>query len=154
MNRQYLKNIDNKDLILEIKNLLKNHKININDEVQLIKMIEYAKPRVNTKNEIINEILCFFNCEKNNFNLLENYEYKLLGEFWSKELNKISTINENYIKNIIKSTSDELKISGKNLFIPLRLLLIGKEHGPDLYTIINILDKEESIKRLKLNTAY
>ena len=42
-----------------------------------------------------------------------------------------------------------LKITGKQLFIPLRLMLINKEHGPDLFTIINILGIDESIKRIK-----
>ena len=51
--------------------------------------------------------------------------------------------------NIIDKTKTSLNIYGKNLFIPLRTALIGKEHGPDLYTIINILGKNESIERLK-----
>ena len=42
-----------------------------------------------------------------------------------------------------------LNVKGKNLFFPLRILLIGETHGPDLHTIINILGVKESIKRLK-----
>jgi len=42
-----------------------------------------------------------------------------------------------------------MKISGKNIFLPLRFGLIGELHGPDLYTIINILGKNQSIERLQ-----
>ena len=40
-------------------------------------------------------------------------------------------------------------VSGKQIFFPLRGALYGKLHGPDLYTIISILDIDESVRRLK-----
>ena len=60
-------------------------------------------------------------------------------------------IDEIYIQQIIQKSKDVLNISGKNLFIPIRLMMIGKEHGPDLYTIINLLGKKESLTRIKFN---
>ena len=42
-----------------------------------------------------------------------------------------------------------MEVSGKKIFFPLRTVLYGSSHGPDLYTIISILGIEESIKRLK-----
>ena len=53
------------------------------------------------------------------------------------------------IKNLIANTAKDLNIAGKNLFIPLRYGLINVEHGPDLFSIINILGINESIKRLE-----
>ena len=83
--------------------------------------------------------------------LLEIYNIKSLGKLWYSKLKSIKVIDELHIKNIIEDSKAELYISGKNLFIPLRLILIGKEHGPDLYSIINLLGKKESLRRIKLN---
>jgi len=66
-----------------------------------------------------------------------------------KSLERINNINESEIKNLIEDTNTDLNISGKNLFIPLRYGLIGINHGPDLFSIINILGINESVKRLK-----
>ena len=50
---------------------------------------------------------------------------------------------------LISKTKNELNIQGKDSFFPLRILLIGKTHGPDLHTIINLLGLTETLKRLK-----
>ena len=42
----------------------------ISNEKQLLKMVEYAKPRVNTINDFINELDCFIKFPDINFNLL------------------------------------------------------------------------------------
>ena len=70
-------------------------------------------------------------------------------KLWHKELSKINDLNSNSIKNIVEITSREMNISGKNLFFPIRVALIGQTHGPDLYTIINILGKKESLQRIE-----
>jgi len=144
MNKEYIKNISQSDMLLMMKNHLKED--NFDDEKKLLQMLEYAKPRVNTINEIVNEINCFLVHEKV---VIDNNDYKNLSNLWIDELKHIDIISEDAIKDIIDKTKSSLNISGKNLFIPLRTALIGKEHGPDLYTIINILGKNESIERLQ-----
>ena len=144
MNKEYIKNISQSDMLLMIKNHLKED--DFDDEKKLLQMLEYAKPRVNTINEIVHEINCFLIHEKV---VIDNNDYKNLSNLWIDELKHIDIISEDAIKDIIDKTKSSLNISGKNLFIPLRTALIGKEHGPDLYTIINILGKNESIERLK-----
>ncbi len=37
---------------------------------------------------------------------------------------------------------------GKELFMPLRLALTGQEHGPELKFIVNLIEREEILKRL------
>jgi glutamyl-tRNA synthetase len=38
---------------------------------------------------------------------------------------------------------------GKELFMPLRLAITGKEHGPELKYLVNLIGREEILKRLK-----
>jgi len=44
----------------------------------------------------------------------------------------------------------DLQIKGKDFYIPIRLALIGEEHGPNFPTIIGILGKEETLARFDL----
>ncbi|WP_033159968.1 glutamate--tRNA ligase [Mycoplasmoides alvi] len=64
-------------------------------------------------------------------------------------LDKFSNIlewNEINIKQAIKETGIEQNISGKDLFMPIRLLMTGNEHGPELAIIISIYDKSNVLK--------
>lgn len=45
----------------------------------------------------------------------------------------------------IKKVSDR---KGKSLFMPIRLALTGKEHGPELKVLVNVIDREEILSRL------
>ena len=137
------------DLVKKITAKLKRKNLNINNEEKIYKMIEYAKQRTNTINEIIHEIMKFADHVPVDKEILDKYDYQNLGKLWSEELRKNKIINENLIKNIIALSKKTLNIAGKNLFIPLRLMLIGEEHGPDLHTIIDILGQEESIRRIE-----
>ena len=101
MNKIYLKNVKQSDLISPIKLLLQKQKINIPDNSTLEKMINFAKVRVNTINEIIDEIQCFLNYDKVDDKLLEIYNIKSLGKLWYSKLESIKAIDELHIKNII-----------------------------------------------------
>ena len=149
MNRHYLKTIGVDDLLDNIQLMLSKKNIIINNKIKLKLMIKYALNRVNTLNEIINEIMCFIKCDELNLKLLRNFNFNDLGQLWITEIQNLNSINKDDINNIINKTSNVLKITGKQLFIPLRLMLINKEHGPDLFTIINILGIDESIRRIK-----
>tara|TARA_B100000401_G_C52793536_1_gene714714 strand:- start:484 stop:1851 length:1368 start_codon:yes stop_codon:yes gene_type:complete len=149
MNRHYLKAISSDDCLEKIQSMLSKKNIIIDNKIKLKFMIEYAQNRVNTLNEIINEIMCFIECDELNLKLLKKFNFNDLGRLWINEINNLNSINKDNINNIITKTSNVLKITGKQLFIPLRLMLINKEHGPDLFTIINILGIDESIKRIK-----
>lgn len=42
---------------------------------------------------------------------------------------------------------------GKALFLPLRLALTGREHGPDMNALLPLIGKERAVKRLKAAAA-
>ena len=63
--------------------------------------------------------------------------------------------NEPWDKNTWKSWTDLLSqktgLTGKNLFLPLRIALTGRESGPELALFILILGREKLLNRLKLH---
>ncbi|MBW2599789.1 MAG: glutamate--tRNA ligase, partial [Deltaproteobacteria bacterium] len=52
------------------------------------------------------------------------------------------------ISSLIKQSIGDLGIKGKNFYFPIRLALFGNCHGPDIPTLIDILGRDESVKRL------
>tara|TARA_Y100000996_G_scaffold57388_1_gene38861 strand:+ start:847 stop:2205 length:1359 start_codon:yes stop_codon:yes gene_type:complete len=148
MNNLYIKNSSDKDLSKHIKEILKKENLLIPDELKLIKIIQYSKSRINTLYDVI-DIIKMFDSIPDNYLKIDHYNYKDLFAYWIQFLKKTDTINEDIIKNLISATSKDLNIAGKNLFIPIRFGLINLEHGPDLFSIINIIGIKESIKRLE-----
>ena len=150
MNKEYIKRISSTDFKKIISNVLMKQKIS-NNEININALALYAQARINKLTEIWEEIQCFCTYNKTERKELDNYNYSNLFLFWIEELKKLKKINDTTINNLIQNSIKNLNTSGKNLFIPLRIGLIDKIHGPDLSTIITILGIKESIRRLKIH---
>lgn len=64
------------------------------------------------------------------------------------KVNEAEAIDEEFGNSIFKIIGKETKIKGKKLFMPIRVMLTGQMHGPELFDIIPILGKEKIIKRI------
>jgi nondiscriminating glutamyl-tRNA synthetase len=76
-------------------------------------------------------------------NGITDEEFALIAQTLSnvlKDYPAISVDNTNEIIEKIKVTSG---LKGKKLFLPIRLLAIGKEHGPEMPKILTIVGKEK-----------
>ena len=146
MNKEYIKNMDFKTFENIINQELLNKNIS-NSNIDIYKICNYCKTRITTLNQIWDEIKCFYVSPKLK---LDKLDYNDLLKFWVDKLNALDSTTEKDISDIINSSKESLGIFGKNLFIPLRLALIGQEHGPDLFTIINILGVKETINRMNI----
>ena len=149
MNKEYIKNMDSKTFENIINQELLNKNVS-NLNMDISKICDYCKNRITTLNQIWDEIKIFYLLPKSKLDKLGKFDYKDLFEFWIDKLHSLHFVSEENIADIINSTKESLGIFGKNLFIPLRLALIGEEHGPDLFTIINILGLEETINRMNV----
>jgi glutamyl-tRNA synthetase len=54
-----------------------------------------------------------------------------------------------YYQAVINELKTQLDLKGKALFMPLRLALTGKMHGPELAKVLQFLGSEEAIRRLQ-----
>ena len=66
------------------------------------------------------------------------------------EYEKITKINKESLEKIVNGLIDKHKTNFKGIGQPLRVALTGSKFGPGLYNIILSLDKNETIKRLKM----
>ena len=79
--------------------------------------------------------------------LRESHVAELLQVFADK-LGQLENYDKEGIKNAIKECQKELKIKGKQLFMPIRVGISGTMHGSDLVTTIALLGRERVIHRL------
>jgi nondiscriminating glutamyl-tRNA synthetase len=75
---------------------------------------------------------------------------KLVFEkFIHKLQNLDSEIDREKFKVIAKEVQNETGIKGKNLFMPIRIALTGKTHGPELPLLVEYFGKEKLKQRLE-----
>lgn len=72
----------------------------------------------------------------------------LLDSFTQK-INNAEIIDEDFGKQVFKEIQKETGYKGKNLFMPIRVVLTGVIHGPDLPLIMKILGKQTILSRIQ-----
>lgn len=74
---------------------------------------------------------------------------KHLISVFEDKIKNVENLNSDSIKMLFKEIQKETGYKGKNLFMPIRVVLTGKTHGPELVEIIEIVGKENILKRLE-----
>ncbi|ULG74091.1 glutamate--tRNA ligase [Macrococcus brunensis] len=65
-----------------------------------------------------------------------------------EKLNELETFDATSIKGAIKAVQKETGIKGKNLFMPIRVVVSGQTHGPELPNTMELLGKEKVLERI------
>lgn len=64
-------------------------------------------------------------------------------------LSRYDKVDETNYKEIIKQISDLAGVKGKELYMPIRICLTGKTHGPELVKIFKILGIKKALERIR-----
>ena len=152
MNSQYIKNLEVQELIDLFYSYI-NNGFDLSDNKKLIKIFSFIKNRITTLKDIPDLMSPFYEdfviSDKEILDCINNKESQMVIKYWHKNLLIINDVNEDLINTLIIKTSNDLNCNGKKIFYPLRAILFGQFHGPDLYTIISILGINETKKRLE-----
>jgi len=70
-------------------------------------------------------------------------------ELLTKKLKELPEVTVETVKPVFKQITKELKLGGKQVFMPIRIALTGQMHGPELYDIVVLLGLENVFKRLE-----
>ncbi len=126
----------------------------INNRYEWIEMmVESLKDKISILSEIPEKAELFFRdeiilenqeCEE----ILKGQQIPILVNTLIEKISSIKDLNPQTSKAIFKEIQKEKGIKGKNLFMPVRIMLTGQMHGPDLMKIITVLGKESIIRRL------
>lgn len=69
------------------------------------------------------------------------------------KMQELENVDVESVKALLKAITKELKLGGKKVYMPLRVALTGKMHGPDLFHIIPIIGRERTLTRLDTTLA-
>ncbi len=151
-NHQYIQQKLAEEILPEFKLILENKGINVSDEFNL-KVIELLKERANFIKDIYAQGEFFYIAPS-------TYDEKAVSKAWkedtkdllmefSTELNTLSSFDHNSIHDKIQEFVTQKAIGFGKLMMPVRLSLVGSLQGPDVPLIMELLGKEEVMKRLE-----
>ncbi|HPD66068.1 MAG TPA: glutamate--tRNA ligase [Bacteroidia bacterium] len=151
-NHHYIQIIDNHLLI----NILKNELLKRNlyyDEKKLDKIISLIKDRIHFTTEIFQHCWYFFSAP-------ESYDEEFRAKRWKENTADIIRSLLDFLRNIESFTAENLGVEVKEfiqqkgynmgeVMNPLRLCLIGSPSGIHLFDLMEVIGKEETIKRIE-----
>ena len=155
LNEHYIKHIDEKELFKLLKIYCKDFKKSIDNPKghTLIKSMKFLKNKAKTLEDIYQNAQYILNnylqISPEDLKLLDDPSRNILKDFLN-QYEKTSIISKESLEKIINQLIDKHKTNFKGVGQPLRIALTGSRFGPGIYDIILSLDKNETIKRLKL----
>ena len=155
LNEHYIKNVDEKKLFEFLKDYCQKFKkkIDSSKEKTLLKSINFLKNKAKTLGDIYQNAQYILGdaikISSEDSKLLDTSSKKILKDFLS-DYEKITKITKESLEKIVNGLIDKHKTNFKGIGQPLRIALTGSKFGPGLYNIILSLDKNETIKRLKM----
>ena len=153
INEHYIKNIDEKDLFLKLKDYAKEYKNEIDKrfENNLNKSIHFLKNKAKSlediyknANYIITENIII---EEKELKLIDDKSKKIINDF-KKRIENSNELNKEILEKHLKELIDIHKTNFKGVGQPMRIALTGSKFGPGIYDIILSLNKDEVLKRL------
>ena len=155
LNEHYIKHINEKELFKFLKNYCKAFKKEIDESKEeiLFKSMNFLKNKAKTLEDIYKNAQYILSdnikISSEDLKLLDSNSKNILNDFLV-DYEKITKINKDSIEKIVNRLIDRHKTNFKGVGQPLRIALTGSKFGPGLYNIILSLDKNETIKRLKM----
>jgi len=155
LNEHYIKHINEKELFEFLKIYCQKFKkkINSSKEKTLLKSINFLKNKAKTLEDIYQNAQYILDdtikISSEDSKLLDDASKKILKDFLS-DYEKITNITKESLEKVVNGLIDKHKTNFKGVGQPLRITLTGSKFGPGLYNIILSLDKNETIKRLKM----
>lgn len=85
---------------------------------------------------------------------LATNEHQVVIKSFINKIKTCQTWTNDHIRNIINEVKTQTKISGKLLFMPIRIISTGQMHGPDLVSTIKLLGYDTIMTNLAANFNY
>lgn len=151
-NHQYLQRKSNTELLAFFKPVLSENNINCSDDY-ILKVIDLVKERVVFPKELWSQSSFFFKSP-------ETFDEKSVKDKWKENSAELIEQLIPVIESAVASDAVSLKekvslvINEKQwgmgqVMNALRISLVGASAGPDLFTIVEMIGKAETIRRIK-----
>ena len=112
------------------------------DRDKLKMILDAVRSNISCMSQIVREVDIFFKdvvISENHVEFLSSETSQSILSTFCMNLQKLNTLSPEIFKEVLKTVQKETKVNGKGLYMPIRIALTGREHGPELYSIANIL---------------
>lgn len=151
-NHQYLIRKEDKEIAELFVPILETKGVKVSDQARLEHICGLLKERVNFVSELWNQAYYFFQAPA-------TYDPQFIKKRWKQDTNQIIGEALKFLNTLDDWSAIALKakfsdyVNGKgwsfgSVMNPLRLCLVGAGIGPDLFEILAILGKKESVQRI------
>ena len=122
-------------------------------------MISILRDRMSYLGEIKKEAAIFFNDaiepkDDEAKEVLKLSHIQELLNIFEEKVKDAETIDQDFGKIVFKQSQKETGFKGKNLYMPIRVMLTGEVHGPDMGMTLKVLGKEKILSRIKYVRDY
>ncbi len=152
MSGMYMRNLDINIIAHEAEPFFHKAGLDTSDRRKFLKALQRARDQVSSFNNITEHAYMFYNdltFSPEDLELLKQESSIKVIDYFICKLNNMDSIDKDELTHLVKQAQEELGVKGKNFFFPLRLAMFGNGHGPDIPTLIDILGKDDALKRLK-----
>ena len=154
-NHEWVKKSEVGSLKSGVRTLLTDSGVTVDDDNLLEKVIGLIKDRCTLLPDFIQQSSFFFKApETLDVDAVKpkwNEEKKNFFLTYAEKLKTATEWNAISLENIFKEVAAERNIKPGELQLPFRIMLVGGKFGPPVFNIAEILEKEETIRRI--NTA-
>ncbi len=148
MNNYYIKKLTSKE-ILDLSQKFIPKEMQVNQE-----MINLIYEKLERLVDIPDELDFLFNYKLENdecYQICKKEESQKIITILLSLIKKQENLNSENFKKLVMMIQDDTKIKGKNLWMPIRLAITGQMHGPNIGNIVEILGRDEVIRRIQIN---
>ena len=158
INAQYMKNADPAMICdLAIPHLVEagyiTEDISAEEKAKLVEFTAAVQDHLSYAAQLTELADLYFNDE---FDVTDEEMKEILADetvpavtsLFAQKMNELEVVDFAAVKAIFKAIGKELKVGGKKVFMPLRIVTTGQMHGPDLAKMIPIIGRERILARM------
>ena len=152
MNSYYIKALDENSYKEKVYPFIKEFESNEFSKERLEEISLYFKNEITKLSDVknmLNDLLHpVYEFDEESKEMLKKESSNVVCSLFKEKLAKLEKIDEISIKSLFKEIQKETNIKGKDLYMPIRLKITGKNHGLEMYHIIEILGRDLVLSRL------
>lgn len=119
----------------------------------LVKVVAELQGYISYAAQITEHIDVFFNDDINFENqeaheIMKDADIPKVMEAFKAKLAALEPVEPAAVQAILKGITKELKLGGKKVYMPVRIAITGKMHGPELINLIPLIGKERTLARM------
>jgi nondiscriminating glutamyl-tRNA synthetase len=119
----------------------------------LIKVVAELQGYISYAAQITEHIDVFFNDDiefenQEAHEIMKDADIPKVMEAFKTKLAALDPLEPAAVQTILKSITKELKLGGKKVYMPVRIAITGRMHGPELINLIPLIGKERTLARM------